>query len=341
MAELRLRGIDVQVHELFSDKAFTQKNERGAARIYAAAVLLLRIVSRIFFLFRRCDILVVHREAFPFFTPLMERLAAKRSQVTILDIDDAIHAAPTHIRDWRRLLRQPVRALEFASIFDLILCGNESLVETYGSGKATAVYQPTCPPSSTFEIEHQPGAPITLLWTGSQSTLGSLQTVLTEVLEVCDEEQIFLDVLGGTNIEDLPAHPRLRARRWSNQTEAELLRSASIGLMPLPDTEWERGKSGYKAILYLCAGMKAVVSPVGINSQLADDYESISACDAERWSHEIRRAVRSVRENGLSSGSQHEARAHFDTDVNAKSAVDLILEIGRHEKREISSSSIQ
>ncbi|GAA1264698.1 hypothetical protein GCM10009589_16820 [Arthrobacter pascens] len=284
-----------------------------------------KIVSRVFFILKRCDILIVHREAFPFFTPLLERLAVRRSTLAVLDIDDAIHAHPTHIKDWRSLLRDPSKALKFPDIFDLILCGNEALVETYGTSTALSEYQPTCPPVSTFDVSRDEPATISLLWTGSQSTLGSLKSVLPEVLEACDQEDIYLDVLGGANVNDLQAHPRLRVHRWSKDREAKLLGEASIGLMPLPDTEWERGKSGYKAILYLCAGMRAIVSPVGMNARLCTEYDAISPCDSGKWGSEIRRVVQDIKGNRIDLSSRDKARLHFDADQNARHAAAIIL----------------
>lgn len=325
MAELGRQGFTVKIHELFTDDAFARKNERGAARLYAATILLLRILSRLIFILRRSDVLIVHREAFPFFTPFLERLAVRRTALAVLDVDDAIHAHPTHIRDWRNVLRKPSKALEFSKIFDLILCGNESLMEAYGNAKAVTEYQPTCPPVSTFDIHHDAQTPISLLWTGSQSTLGSLKSVLPEILEVCQQENIDLYVLGGANVEELPPNPRLSVHRWSNAKEAEMLGTTSIGLMPLPDTEWERGKSGYKAILYLCAGMRAVVSPVGMNERLCSEFDVISRCQTGQWAEAIRRVVKDIRENGINPTSRTKARVHFDSERNARLAVKTML----------------
>jgi hypothetical protein len=242
-----------------------------------------------------------------------------------LDIDDAIYAVPTHTRDWRRLLRKPEKSLEFSNLFDLVFCGNEMLKKTFGNSHALAELYPTCPPVETFDIVPRESEQIALMWTGSQSTLGSLEGVLPDVLGVCEQEDLHLFVLGGANIADLPPHPRLSAARWTNEAEQELLARASIGLMPLPDTEWERGKSGYKAILYLCAGMRSLVSPVGINRSLCDEYEAISACGDKEWASSLRRAVEEVRRTGRERNSLVQAKLAFDSKANAIRAVDAIM----------------
>lgn len=325
VAEMQSRGIDVHVHELLSSKAFARKNGSIADRLYAMSILLTRIFSRLFFVLRSCDILLVHREAFPFFTPELERFVTKKCAVSILDVDDAIYTIPTHTRDWRRLFRKPEKSLEFSKLFDLIFCGNEMLQDSFGSNRAIAELYPTCPPSQTFDITRKEEGKMGLLWTGSQSTLGSLKAVMPDVLRICEEKDLQLYVLGGANVSELQPHPRLSPARWSNEAEQELLGIASIGLMPLPDTEWERGKSGYKAILYLCAGMHALVSPVGINRKLCDEYTAVTACAEPDWASSLRNIVEEISHSKGGDNSQNLARLSFDSSANAVRAVDTII----------------
>ena len=330
IAEMKNRGMSVHIDELLPVSAFRRKNGNILDRLYAGCVLLLRLILRLAFIFRASDILLVHREAFPFFTPVFERIAAKRSGIAVLDIDDAIYTDPTHRKDWRRILRNPVRALEYKDIFDVILCGNDILLDDFDHGKAKVVFAPTCPPVASFEIVRHPSDPRILMWTGSQSTLGSLKDVLPQVLDACQRHDLILHVLGGANISELPKHARIQSQLWSAEAEMDLLGRASLGLMPLPDTDWERGKSGYKAILYLCAGLPSLISPVGINQRLAEEFESISACDDNDWSAAISRALRPS--NGydghiLTRGesSQALAREVFYSSDNASRTLNSLL----------------
>ncbi|QHK20166.1 hypothetical protein GU243_10960 [Pseudarthrobacter psychrotolerans] len=326
VSEMRRRGIEVRVHQLLSDSAFGRKNGSPLDRAYVLVVLLVGILARLLLLARRCDILIVHREAFPFFTPLFEQMGAKNSRISILDVDDAIYAAPTHTRDWRQFLRNPTKASEFSTIFDVIFCGNEMLKEKFGRDSAISFVSPTCPPPETFDIVRQKNDKIIIMWTGSQSTLGSIKGILPDVLQLCEEDDLELHILGGANINELEPHPRLFAARWTSDAERDLLARASIGLMPLPDTQWERGKSGYKAILYLCAGLRAVVSPVGINRRLSEEFPAISAVEDDHWSAEIRHAVEEVRRGGPEGYSRDMARTQFGSSSNATRAVDIMLE---------------
>lgn len=325
VAELRGRGVEVRVHELFSPFSFANKNGNLRARFSAAVRLSTRLAQRILFFVRRYDVLIVHREAFPFFTPFFERILTARAGVAVLDVDDAIYSSPTHVKDWRHLFRSPINALAFSEYFDLIFCGNDVLKDAFSNKRAQTIVFPTCPPPETFDLDRQELSEVSILWTGSQSTLGSLQHVLPEVLSLCEEEDLTLDVLGGANISSLPSHPRLRARRWSHDLEQKLLARAAIGIMPLPDTEWERGKSGYKAILYLCAGLQAVVSPVGINKELSEKYSSIHEARLGEWASSLRSAVEAVRSSSTDVSARTLARLDFDAHQNARRQVDTIF----------------
>lgn len=57
--------------------------------------------------------------------------------------------------------------------------------------------------------------------------------------------------------------------RWSPEVEVAAIASATVGIMPLRDSDWARGKCAYKMLLYLACGVPAVVSPVGMNTEVA------------------------------------------------------------------------
>lgn len=320
--EFTRAGHRVLVHELFTERMFRNKNRGFFRRCGVVAALLVRLLARLGALVGRSTVLIVHREAFPFFTPAVERLAASRAELAVLDVDDAIYAAPSHGRDWRRFGREPGRARALAEVFDLILCGNPTLVEAFSHGRAEARLAPSCPPPS--ELSRHDEAESRVLWTGSQSTLPSLLGVLPEVLRACEELGMTLSVLGGANVASLPPHSQLHASEWSEDRERELLRACGIGIMPLPDTEWERGKSGYKAVLYLSAGMIAVVSPVGVNASLVARFDNAVAV-TDDWAAALAEAQRRFRQHDERLEGAREARRAFDSVATARESYAAIL----------------
>jgi hypothetical protein len=80
-------------------------------------------------------------------------------------------------------------------------------------------------------------------------------------------------------------------RPWSLATEAADLASFDIGIMPLPDTDWARGKCGYKILQYFSAGVPAVASPVGVNSELIGSDRGLLAASTTDWHSALERLI--------------------------------------------------
>jgi glycosyltransferase involved in cell wall biosynthesis len=90
--------------------------------------------------------------------------------------------------------------------------------------------------------------------------------------------------------EDIKA-PWIESRPWSLRTEAADLASFDIGLMPLPDTEWTRGKCGYKILQYFAAGVPAIASPVGVNTNLVSDERGRLAESEWEWKRALEELI--------------------------------------------------
>jgi glycosyltransferase involved in cell wall biosynthesis len=79
------------------------------------------------------------------------------------------------------------------------------------------------------------------------------------------------------------AGARLESLPWSAATEVDDLRAIDIGVMPLPDDEWARGKCGLKALQYMALGIPTVLSPVGVNVEIAANGAALLASTATEW----------------------------------------------------------
>jgi len=87
-------------------------------------------------------------------------------------------------------------------------------------------------------------------------------------------------LVGGDTSHDAPW---LESRPWSLEAERRDLSEFDIGIMPLPDDEWTRGKCGYKLLQYFSAGVPAVASPVGVNKRLVGDDRGFLASTGQEW----------------------------------------------------------
>ncbi len=141
---------------------------------------------------------------------------------------------------------------------------------------------PSCVDPATQALhQHRDHEQVTIGWIGSHTTVDYLRPVLPVIARLnSGGRSIKLVVVGGdTGVRE----PWLEHRRWTLATQEDDLASFDIGIMPVPDTNWARGKSGYKILQYFAAGVPAIASPVGLNVELVSDDRGLLAETEADW----------------------------------------------------------
>jgi len=228
------------------------------------------------------DVIYVYREAAPLGPAWIEALLARRRPL-VFDFDDAIYLpAHTEANAAVRFLKQPGKAARICRLARHVTVGNETLAAFARRHTSAVTVIPSTIDTEAYAVRTRPpGARPVVGWTGSATTLPYLRLLEGALVRLRRRMDYELHVIGG---ELEIAGVDVRCRPWRAETEVEDLRPLEVGLMPLPDDEWTRGKCGMKALQYMGLAIPPVVSPVGANATIVHDgVNGFHARSEDQW----------------------------------------------------------
>lgn len=290
---LAAHGIDLDVSCLLGSDMMRLLHEPGnvgrkASSVIAGALRRVADLRRS----RRYDAVLVAREAYPLGPGWVEAMLRVLGVPYIFDFDDAIYL--TNFSAANRL----VAPLKFASKTTaivrgatLVLAGNEHLaawarrhndnVRVVPTTIDTELYAPRTPGDTG-------GVPC-VGWSGSTTTIQHLATIAPVLREMQRRHGARLRVIGDASF--TIAGAEVDARAWCEATELQDLRGIDIGVMPLPAEEWAKGKCGLKALQYMALGIPTVMSPVGVNVEIAAGGAALLAGSPQEWTAALDRLI--------------------------------------------------
>ena len=212
----------------------------------------------------------------------------------IFDFDDAImHSTARPDSTWTshyRLFRRT------AGMMDVMIAGNENLAEYARRYCTRVVVLPTGLDTAAYTIAGVTKnlREIRLVWIGSESTLKYLEE-LRPVLEQIGKTHpnVILRIIADKffDLEQM----RVEKCPWSLATQAADLLACDIGLSPLPDNRFTRGKCGFKMLQYFAAGLPVIASPVGVNADfIRESKAGLAASTPSQWTEAIETMIRNI-----------------------------------------------
>ena len=256
----------------------------------------------------RFDLVFIQRKLMsPFMVSLIRRFARK----IVFDHDDAIFLKSSGQPSATRSRRY--EAITGAA--DLILGGNSYLCDAAKSGGQASMLVPTCVDVGRYKPDPEKEGPVTLVWIGSRSTSRYLEHYREELEAVGEAVPgLVLRVIGDFEFE-------LKSMSvsnvvWAQHTETYELASAHIGIAPMTDDPWTRGKCALKVIQYMAAGLPVVSSDVGANCDVVRDGQTGYLVDSKTdWCDAVSRLDNSEQ---LRRTLGHAGRAVAESEYNQK-----------------------
>ena len=263
-----------------------------------ALVLPIMILGRLIDICRSLhyNVVVMQRDLIPIGIPLIEKLLIKVNPNVIFDFDDAIYMnyqRPTNWLSKGLWNRDKIGTLVKAS--KAITAGNHSLQKWALNWNSCVHIIPTCIDISNYK-PHNYDLPVSesiiLGWIGSDGNLPCLYDLypLFDDLAV-KYPHVQLKIVCGI----MPRRPEkmpLTYQKWSLESEADLISKFDIGLMPLSNSEWARGKCGGKILQYFASALPVIASPVGVNQSIIENGQNgFLANNDDEWHDSLKKLI--------------------------------------------------
>lgn len=286
-----------QYFSLFSENGFTYEvrpflDMEAMKVLYRPGNFLIKLWKVIVGLAKRCldlcvlhrfDVVFIHREAAPVGPPVFEWIIARvlRKRV-VFDFDDAIWLPNTSASNpFITFFKRYRNANDTCGWAWKVSCGNSYLQQHAAQFNPDTVVNPT----TIDTVGHHnrvktygSGRPV-IGWTGTHSTMRYLERLLPVLRRLEEEFDFVLLVIADTRPDF--ALRGLRFIPWDKDAEIDDLLRMDVGIMPLEDDPWAKGKCGFKALQYMALGIPAIVSPVGVNTEIVDHGINGWVCESE------------------------------------------------------------
>lgn len=257
----------------FETKWFSFWNDRYVTQYmhfkkkFALQILLLYVFSltkrffQLYFIAPKADVVLFQKACLPKIRYNGIRRLKKRNVKIVFDVDDAVYVQKNDYSD------------EIAKQADVIICGNKTLLNHYKSINESTFVLPTVENTNLFEKYWRNTFDKKIIgWIGSLTTTNNIEVVLNPLNKFLSKHPEVRFIVISNGLGEIEGKiKRCELIQWEEKKYIKDLSQISIGIMPLKDNEFNRGKCGFKLIQYLNLKKPVVASDVGVNSEIVEN----------------------------------------------------------------------
>ncbi len=242
-------------------------------------------------------IIFLHREALLLGSTYFEKQFRKSKAKIIFDFDDSIFLADTSdANKMFEFLKNPGKISRIIAMSDMVFAGNKYLADYAAPYNKNVKIVPTTIDMEEYKKIPQQGSngKVCIGWTGSITTIKHFEFAVPILKKIKDKygDKVQIKVIGDEKYENKALG--IKGMAWKKENEIQELSTFDIGIMPLPNDDWSKGKCGLKGLQYMALEIPPIMSPVGVNSEIIKDGTNGYLADTQdEWVNKISQLVES------------------------------------------------
>jgi glycosyltransferase involved in cell wall biosynthesis len=294
LPRMRSAGLDIRVCPPSSESLFIRWYRSGGS-MERALYLLTSLFNRcyqVLVLSRGYRIVFVQRELLSIGPPVLEWILHRMGKKIIYDFDDAVFLRPPYVppgfRSWLHAYGKAEKIIRWSST---VIAGNAYLAAYARQYCRDVRIVPTVPGPRDGAPSHDLDDRMVVGWTGTAGNLVHLKSV-SDALALLKQRftGLELQVISDGHFSD-PRFDTINSD-WRKDSEHEIMSRFTIGIAPLLDVPYSKGKCGFKVLRYMQAGVPVVCSSVGVHPEIIRDGENGYLCgDMAEWVEKISRLL--------------------------------------------------
>lgn len=328
--KLEKQGIQVEVSPLFNDKYLDQVYSGKTPKLLVVIAYLIRLVA--IFKISNYNLIIIEYELFPYLPPFFEKALGLFGVKYIVDYDDAIFH--NYDKQPNNLIRKCLgnkidTVMKYSSC---VIAGNAYLADRAKKAGAKHIeIIPTVIDQRRYrQKKNFSTSKLKIGWIGSPSTFKYLKSVASISERFGQGKNVEIHIVG--------SNEKLRLKNvkeiyydWDENTEVDTILNFDVGIMPLENTLWAKGKCAYKLIQYMACGIPVIASSVGMNELVIDhgkngflaenEDEWIGALNALYENPELQKKMG---ENGLKKINEI-----YNLETQSKKLIGIIKEVSK------------